>query len=145
VYLIASGSAFSVACYLAYALSQMRVHSVLVDGIGGMLSLQAGHATSRDVVVAIAPKAHSAELVEVVRESKKRGVPTIVLANSRVNPFSKHADVMLEAPQSETAGFPSLATTMTLALTLVVGVGNRLESKRDSRTTAPSAARRLSR
>ena len=41
VYLVAQGSSFPVGCYLAYALSQMSVRSVLVDGIGGLLFQQA--------------------------------------------------------------------------------------------------------
>ncbi len=131
VYLVAQGTSFPVACYLGYALNQMKVRSVLVDGIGGMLFQQASHARQRDVIVAVTSKTYSADVIQVVRESKKRGVSTIVLADSRVNPLSKHADVMLEAPQREVRAYQSLAVPMTLALTLVVGLGRRLEGARE--------------
>jgi DNA-binding MurR/RpiR family transcriptional regulator len=146
-YLVASGSSFPIACYLAYALGQMNVRSVLVSGIGGMLFHQTQQATPRDVVVAITSRPYSSEVVQVVRESKKGGVPTIVLADSRVNPLTKHADVMLEAMQPEVHAFRSLAVPMTLALTLVVRLGRLLQSKRTSSGlgTTLSVAGRLGR
>jgi len=137
VYLVASGSSFPVACYLAYALSQMSVRSVLVDGIGGLLLQQAGQSTPRDVLIAITSKADSADVGQIVRESKKRGVRTIVLADSRVNPRTKHTDVMLQAPEMHT--IRSLAVPMTLALALVVGLGRQLERKRLSSGVATKA------
>jgi DNA-binding MurR/RpiR family transcriptional regulator len=116
----------------------MSVRSVLVNGIGGLLVQQAAQATSRDVLVAITSKTDSSDVAQIVRESKRRGVRTIVLADSRVNPLTKHADVMLEAP--EVQPLRSLAVPMTLALALVVWLGRRIELQPES-TKAVSVGR----
>jgi DNA-binding MurR/RpiR family transcriptional regulator len=68
VYVVAHRRSFPIACYLAYALSQMNVRNVLVDGVGGMFMQQAGHATSRDVIIAISSKAYSPDVAQVVRD-----------------------------------------------------------------------------
>jgi DNA-binding MurR/RpiR family transcriptional regulator len=134
VYLVAHRRSFPVSCYLSYAMSQMNVRNVLVDSIGGMFFQQVSHATSRDVVLAISSKAYSPEVVQVVRESAQRGVPIIAITDSPLSPLAKHADVSLEVQQASVAMFRSLAVTMTLAITLVVGLGNALETKRSAPT-----------
>jgi len=131
VYLVAHRRSFPVACYLAYAMSQMNVRNVLVDGVGGMFFQQVGHATHRDVVLAISSKAYSPDVVQVVRDSANRGVPVIAMTDSPLSPLAEHADVSLEVQQASVHMFRSLAVTMTLAITLVVGLGRALEAKRN--------------
>jgi DNA-binding MurR/RpiR family transcriptional regulator len=132
VYIVAHRRSFPVACYLAYAMSQMNVRNVLVDSVGGMFFQQVNHATSRDVIFAISSKAYSPEVVQVVRESAQRAVPVIAITDSPLSPLAKHAEVSLEVQQASVAMFRSLAVTMTLAITLVVGLGNAIENKRAS-------------
>lgn len=134
VYIVAHRRSFPVACYLAYAMSQMNVRNVLVDSVGGMFFQQVSHATPRDVVFAISSKAYSPDVVQVVRESAQRGVPIIAVTDSPLSPLAKHADVSLEVQQASVAMFRSLAVTMTLAITLVVGLGNALENRRSTTT-----------
>jgi DNA-binding MurR/RpiR family transcriptional regulator len=134
VYLVAHRRSFPVACYLAYAMSQMNVRNVLVDGVGGMFFQQVGHATHRDVVLAISSKAYSPDVVQVVRDSANRGVPVIAMTDSPLSPLAEHADVSLEVQQASVHMFRSLAVTMTLAITLVVGLGRALEAKRNVST-----------
>lgn len=130
VYVVAHRRSFPIACYLAYALSQMNVKNVLVDGVGGMFMQQVGHATSRDVIIAISSKAYSPDVVQVVRESKQRGVKIIAMTDSPLSPLAEHADVSLEVQQAAVGLFRSLAVTMTLAVTLIVGLGRAVEAKR---------------
>ena len=91
------------------------------------------HATPRDVF-AISSKAYSPDVVQVVRESAQRGVPIVAVTDSPLSPLAKHADVSLEIQQASVAMFRSLAVTMTLAITLVVGLGKALENKRSAAT-----------
>jgi len=130
VYVVAHRRSFPIACYLAYALSQMNVKNVLVDGVGGMFMQQVGHATSRDVIIAISSKAYSPDVAQVVRESKQRGVKIIAMTDSPLSPLAEHADVSLEVQQAAVGLFRSLAVTMTLAVTLIVGLGRAVEGKR---------------
>lgn len=130
VYVVAHRRSFPIACYLAYALSQMNVKNVLVDGVGGMFMQQVGHASSRDVIIAISSKAYSPDVAQVVRDSKQRGVKIIAMTDSPLSPLAEHADVSLEVQQAAVGLFRSLAVTMTLAVTLIVGLGRAVEAKR---------------
>jgi DNA-binding MurR/RpiR family transcriptional regulator len=103
---------------------------VLVDGVGGMFVQQAGHATSKDVIIAISSKAYSPDVAQVVREAKHRGVKIVAMTDSPLSPLTEHADVSLEVQQASVGMFRSLAVTMTLAVTLIVGLGRALEAKR---------------
>ena len=130
VYVVAHRRSFPIACYLAYALSQMNVKNVLVDGVGGMFMQQVGHASNRDVIIAISSKAYSPDVAQVVRESRQRGVKIIAMTDSPLSPLAEHADVSLEVQQAAVGLFRSLAVTMTLAVTLIVGLGRAVEAKR---------------
>jgi DNA-binding MurR/RpiR family transcriptional regulator len=130
VYLVAHRRSFPIAYYLAYAFSQMNVRNVLVDGVGGMFMQQVGHATNRDVILAISSKVYSPDVAQVVREAKQRGVKIIAMTDSPLSPLAEHADVSLEVQQASVGMFRSLAVTVTLAVTLIVGVGRAVEAKR---------------
>jgi DNA-binding MurR/RpiR family transcriptional regulator len=130
VYLVAHRRSFPVACYLSYALSQLNVRNVLVDGVGGMFFQQVSHATPRDVVIAVSTKTYSPDVVQVVRESSQRGVRVIALTDSPLSPLAEHATLSLEVQQASVQMFRSLAVPMTLAITLIVGLGRSLGVKR---------------
>ena len=134
VYVVAHRRSFPVACYLSYALSQLNVRNVLVDGIGGMFFQQVSHATSHDVMIAVSSKAYSPDVVQVVREAAQRGVRVIALTDSPLSPLVEHADISLEVQQASVGLFRSLAVPMTLAITLVVGLGRVLETKRNGKS-----------
>lgn len=130
VYLVAHRRSFPVTCYLSYAMSQLNVRNVLVDGVGGMFFQQASHATARDVVVAVSTKTYSPDVVQVVRDAAVKGVPVIAITDSPLSPLVEHAKVSLEVQQPSVHLFRSLAVQMTLAITLVVGLGRLLEVQR---------------
>jgi DNA-binding MurR/RpiR family transcriptional regulator len=134
VYLVAHRRSFPVCFYLSYALSQMNVRNVLVDGVGGTFFQQVGHATPRDVLLAVSSKAYSPDVVQVVRESSQRGIPVVALTDSPLSPLVEHADVSLEVQQGAVHLFRSLAVPMTLAITLIVGLGRVLETKRNGKS-----------
>ncbi len=139
VYVVAHRRSFPVSCYLAYALSQMNVRNVLVDGVGGMFFQQVSHATPRDVIIAVSSKAYSPDVAQVVRESAQRGVKIIAMTDSPLSPLAEHSDVSLEVQQASVGLFRSLAVSMTLAITLIVGLGRALELKRSAPAKARSA------
>ena len=130
VYLVAHRRSFPVTCYLSYALSQMNVRNVLVDGVGGMFFQQASHATSSDVMWAVSTKTYSSEVVQVVRESSQRGVRVIALTDSPLSPLAEHAGIAFEIHQGSVQMFRSLAAPMTFAVAFIVGLGRYLEGKK---------------
>lgn len=132
VYLVGHRRSFPIICYLSYAMSQMAVRNVLVDGVGGMFFQQVSHATPRDVVFAVSTKAYSSEVVQVVRESSQRGVQVIALTDGPLSPLVEHATISLEVQHGSVQMFRSLAVPMTFATTLIVGLGRVLEAKRTS-------------
>lgn len=130
VYVVAHRRSFPIACYLAYALSQMNVKNVLVDGVGGMFTQQVGHAGNRDVILAISSKAYSPDVAQVVREAKQRGTKVVAMTDSPLSPLAEHADVSLEVQQASVGLFRSQAVNMTLAVTFIVGLGRAVEAKK---------------
>lgn len=130
VYLVAHRRSFPVTCYLSYAMSQLHVRNVLVDGVGGMFFQQVSHATRRDVVLAVSSRSYSPDVVQVVRETSQRGVPVISITDSPLSPLVEHATISLEVQQASVQMFRSLAVTMTLAITLIVGLGRVIESRK---------------
>ena len=130
VYLVAHRRSFPITFYLSYAMSQLNVRNVLVDGLGGLFFQQMRHATKRDVVFAVSTKSYSPDVVEAVRESAARGVRVIALTDSPLSPLVQHADISLEVQQASVQMFRSLAVPMTVAITLIVGLGKVLVSKR---------------
>jgi DNA-binding MurR/RpiR family transcriptional regulator len=136
VYLVAHRRSFPVTCYLSYALSQLNVRNVLVDGVGGMFFHQASHATTRDVVFAVSTKTYSPDVVQVVRQSSQRGVPVVAITDSPLSPLVEHATVSFEVQQASVKMFRSLAVPMTLAVTLIVGLGRVLEARRNNGAAA---------
>jgi len=133
VYLVAHRRSFPVTCYLSYALSQLNVRNVLVDGVGGMFFQQVSHATPKDVVLAVSTKVYSPDVAQVVREAANKGVWVIAITDSPLSPLAEHATVSMEVQQASVQMFRSLAVPMTLAITLIVGLGRALGTKRADR------------
>jgi DNA-binding MurR/RpiR family transcriptional regulator len=132
VYLVAHRRSFPITFYLSYALSQLNVRNVLVDGVGGLFFQQLRHATKRDVVFAVSTKAYSPDVVEAVREVAARGVRVIALTDSPLSPLVQHARISLEVQQASVQMFRSLAVPMSLSITLIVGLGKVLMRRRNS-------------
>jgi DNA-binding MurR/RpiR family transcriptional regulator len=132
VYLVAHRRSFPVTFYLSYAMSHLNVRNVLVDGVGGLFFEQLRHATKRDVVFAVSTKTYSPDVVEAVRESAARGVRVIALTDSPLSPLVQHAHISLEVQQASVQMFRSLGVPMSLAVTLIVGLGQVLVRKRKS-------------
>ncbi|MES1208592.1 MAG: MurR/RpiR family transcriptional regulator [Pseudomonadota bacterium] len=138
VYLVAHRRSFPVTCYLSYAMSQLNVRNVLVDGVGGMFFQQVSHATPKDVVLAVSTKAYSPDVAQVVREAAQKGVPVIAITDSPLSPLAEHATISMEVQQASVQMFRSLAVPMTLAITLIVGLGRVLAAKRGApKATTP--------
>ena len=75
IHVLAQRRAFPVACYLAYALSQLELRTHLLDGVGGMLRESAARASRRATCCWSASfRNYSPEVIEAAPTATRRGV-----------------------------------------------------------------------
>ncbi|MFD2206515.1 MurR/RpiR family transcriptional regulator [Kiloniella antarctica] len=127
IYLAAQRRSFPVASYLAYAFAQLDKRCVLIDGNGGMFCEQGRSIREGDALLAISFKSYSPEVIQLVKETREKGIPVVSISDGVLSPLVKNSDVCLEVEDVEVHAFRSLAATMTLALTLVVALGRVLQ------------------
>lgn len=127
VYLAGQRRSFPVASYLAYALAKLDKRCVLLDGTGGLFAEQARTMRQGDALLAISFKSYAPEVVQLVKETREQDIPVVAITDGALSPLAPHADVCLEVEEVEIHAFRSLSASMTLALTLVVALGQEME------------------
>ncbi len=125
VHVLAQRRAFPVACYLAYALSQLELKTYLLDGVGGMLAETLRSITRDDVLIVASFHSYSQPVVDAAADTHARGVPVIAITDSPLSPLKPSARVCFELGHAERA-FRSLVGPMCLAQALVVSAGHKL-------------------
>ena len=126
VYVLAQGRAFPVAAYIAYALTGLEKRFQLLDGIGGLTARRAALARREDVLIAISFRPYSEEVVGIVAQARKAGVPLVAITDSPLSPLALNADLTLEIAGDEGRAFRSLVAPMCLAQSLMLALGHRL-------------------
>ncbi|TGG96053.1 MurR/RpiR family transcriptional regulator [Natronospirillum operosum] len=121
---------FVPAAYFAYALRHIERRAYLIDNVGAMHKEQAGTIQKNDAVLAISFRPYASETDEAVRIAHERGVPIIVITDSRLSPLAKLASVVFTLPDSEVHGFRSLTPTLCLAQSLSIGLAYRVDKNR---------------
>ncbi len=129
---------FPVAAYLSYALSHLGRRALLVDGIGGMQSEQIRLLTRRDALIAASFAPYAQETLTIVNAARERGLKVIAITDSAFSPLSPLADVCFEIEEAQLQGVRSPTATFCLAVSLVIGLGQRLEGS----TRTPARSRR---
>lgn len=137
VHVLAQRRAFPVACYLAYALTQLDVRAQLLDGVGGMLQDNLRHLRAGDVLVTASFKNYSPEVVAAAAAARGRGVGVIAITDFSLSPLKPHADVCFELGQGPDPTFRSLVAPLCLAQALVVTTGHQM-----AQPTSPRARTR---
>lgn len=135
IYLLARRRSFPVTSYLAYAFAKLGVRSQLVESAGGLNAEIAAFATARDVAIVVSFSPYTPATVEEARALVERGVPLIAITDSAFSPLAGFADIWLEVAEADFGGFRTLSSTMALAMTLAVGVG-------EARRAGPAPKRR---
>jgi DNA-binding MurR/RpiR family transcriptional regulator len=136
---IAQRRSFPIAAYLAYGLAHLgrRVH--LIDGIGGMGAEQTRLLGSRDLLIAISYKPYAPETLEMARAAAERGVTIVAMTDSALSPLPPLAAVSFEVEEASLQGIRSLTASMCLAVTLVVGLGQKLAAQPEPAPVAPAS------
>ena len=122
--------AFPVSSYLAYSLQQLGKRVLFVDGVGGLAKPQVSTITAKDLLIAVSYHPYAPEAVELVGIAASRHAKILSISDSHVSPIAKAASVVLQVRDSETRGFRSLAASMCLAQSLVIGFGFDVEKAR---------------
>ena len=142
VHALAQRRAFPVACYLAYALSQLELSAYLLDGMGGMLGESLRSVARDDVLIVTSFHSYSQEVIDAAAAAHQRGIPVIAITDSPLSPLKPSARVCFELGQACDPAFRSLVAPLCLAQALVVTAGQHLaEAPARSRKTAPPRKR----
>jgi DNA-binding MurR/RpiR family transcriptional regulator len=139
IHVVGQRRSYPVAAYLAYALGHLGRRAHLVDNVGGMAFQQAAWIADGDALIAVSFRPYAQETVEIAKESRNRGVPVITITDGPLSPLASLAAVTFEIEDAEVRSFRSLTATMCLAVTLVVGLGQRLARIRDADRIAAGA------
>ena len=139
IYLIGQLRALPVAMFLRYVLAMLRREVVLLDAAGGLATEQAKILTPDCVLVAVSFRYYAAEVVGIVEDAGRRGVPVIAITDGPLSPLAKDATVAFDVPEDEYAFSRSLAASMCLAQTLVIGLANRLQPENRGQPVIPTA------
>ncbi|MEO8305742.1 MAG: MurR/RpiR family transcriptional regulator [Betaproteobacteria bacterium] len=141
LHVLAQRRAFPVACYLAYALSQLELRAHLLDSVGGMLPEFVRSIASSEVLIAISFRNYSPDVVDTAAACKARGVPVIAITDSAVSPLKPIARVCFELGDDSRRPFRSLVAPLCLAQALVVSTGHHLAGAKEKRRPAARSGR----
>jgi len=139
IYLVGQLRALPVASFLRYVLAMLRREVVLLDAAGGLATEQAKIIAPDCVLVAVSFRYYAAEVVGIVEGAARRRVPVIAITDGPLSPLAKSATVCFDVPEDEYAFSRSLAASMCLAQTLVIGLAHRLQPENGGQPIIPSA------
>ena len=126
VHVLAQRRAFPVACYLAYALSQLELKTYLLEGVGGMLRESLRNIDTDELLIVTSFHSYSREVIEAAETAQKQGTPVIAITDSALSPLKRPATVCFELGLAAGPVFRSLVAPLCLAQAIVVTTGHRL-------------------
>jgi DNA-binding MurR/RpiR family transcriptional regulator len=125
IYLIGLRRSFPVTAYMSYAMGQLAIRHVLVDGLAGMAAEQAGMISGEDAAVVVSFTPYAGETVRLATSARGRGARVLAITDSVFSPIATTADVLIEVNEADFEGFRSLAATMAVAMALAAAVAGR--------------------
>lgn len=129
VYIMGFRRAFPVAAYLAYSLPQIGKRSLFMDGVAGLSRQQLSAITPRDLLIAISYTPYAQETMEAVEFARGAEAKVLSISDSLVGPIAKQSTQVLQVREAEVRNFRSLAASVCLAQSLVIGLA--FERERD--------------
>ncbi len=142
IYLLGLRRSFPVTAYLGYAMAQLGIRNVLVDGIAGLAAEQIGFLGPSDAVLAVSFAPYARETVVLTQAAKAKRAAVISITDSVFSPIAPAADVLLEIAEANFEGFRSMAATLALAMTLAVSIAARRGGEALASETAAQQANR---
>ncbi len=118
---------YPLASYFHYALSRLGKRNIIIDGTGSMTGVHAQTMIDKDVLLVMSFKDYAKEAQKVAKFAQQQGVSVVAITDSPLSPFMKLSDVLLEIHEVEVHAFRSLSTSMCLALSMIVALGNLMQ------------------
>jgi DNA-binding MurR/RpiR family transcriptional regulator len=137
VYIVGMRRAFPVAAYLTYSFLRAGKRTTMVDNAGGLASQQMQTIGAADLLIAISYHPYATETIEAVGAALEAGAKVLAITDSLISPLAKGAAQVLQVRESEVRAFRSLAASICLAQTLVIGLAYEQET-----TAAPKPKKR---
>lgn len=128
VFLIGQLRSTPVVELLRYVLTMLGKRCVLLDAAGGLTTHMARAIRRTDVLLAVSFRFYANEVVNVVEEAGRNGIPIIAISDSTLSPLAKSARVLFAVPEHEYTFSRSLAAPMCLAQALTVALAARLQN-----------------
>jgi DNA-binding MurR/RpiR family transcriptional regulator len=122
VYVVGSKRAFPVASYVALALSQQGVRSLLVDNVGSSAFDQMGCVGPGSAVLAISFSPYNSITPDLVAIAREAGARIVSITDSTFSPLVALSDAWVEVVEADFAGFRSLAASLVVGMALVHAV-----------------------
>jgi len=132
IYLLGQLRSAPVVELLRYILTMLGKRCVLLDASGGLATHIARAAKKTDLLFAVSFRFYATEVVNIVEEAAKRGVPVIAISDSTLSPLAKGAGVLFPVPEHEYTFSRALAAQMCLAQALTVALAARLQNNTES-------------
>ena len=132
VYLLGQLRSLPVVELLRYILTMLSKRCVLLDASGGLATHMARQARKTDVLFAVSFRFYATEVVSIVEETAKRGVPVVAISDSSLSPLAKNANVLFPVPEQEYTFSRSLAAPMCLAQALTIALAAKLQNNTES-------------
>ncbi len=126
IYTLGQRRSFTVAYYLAYALTQLDLNAHLLDSLGGMLRDRAELIGPKDALIVMSFKNYTAEVIEVAQACHARKVPVIAITDNALSPLVRHASVCFQIEEKASKPLGMLAGPVCFAQALVVAVGEQI-------------------
>ncbi len=117
---------YPVATYFNYAFSQLGKKNIILDGTGHMSKIHSQNIGKNDTILALSFKDYAQEVQDIIQKGKHNGAHIVSITDSAFSPLVNLSDVALEIHEVEVHAFRSLSTSMCLALSIVVALGNRM-------------------
>ncbi|WJV54645.1 MurR/RpiR family transcriptional regulator [Prodigiosinella aquatilis] len=122
IYIVGLRRSFSVASYLAYALSHLESRPILVNGLGGMFREQLSRISDKDIVVSISFSPYAQETMMASEMAATAGARQIVITDSQISPLATLSDVCFVIKEAQVDAFRSQSATLCLVQSLMVSL-----------------------
>ncbi len=129
IHIVGFRRSYPVASYLFYTLNNLSCRAHLLDNTGGMLKRQMNLMNADDALIAISFSSYSSETLGVLEHARSVGVPIVSITDTMGGPLKAATPVCFEIDEASDTQFRSLNACITLALTLTVALGQRLEKR----------------
>lgn len=132
IYVLGQLRAEPVAILIRYMLSMLGLRAITLDAAGGLATHMARSMRPSDALVAVSFRFYANEVVSIVDEAGRNGIPIVAITDSTLSPLAKSARTLFALPERDHKFTRSLSAPICLAQALVVAVAARIQGDRSA-------------